>query len=385
MGTRDRRTAERGAVTVVVAAALVALIAMLGLAMSVGHLLTTRGENQNAVDSSALAGAKQLNGRADGLGSARAGSESFALAHVTDSRPSEQVVASTVEFGHWYRETRQWELVTGRDAASLRRIQAVRVAAHAPQEVWFLPIVGTATSAQVGAGAIAVGGGLGEIASGDLPFVVRQGCTGNRCTRDTNEEYVDGYYFVTVNPTWSQSAGATSLDQNNPANTPVFCSLLRDGSGQLVVDQTIRTSNGTNVVRGGCGGGTTACDNLATRVGQTARIPIIQYPGEGDAACGAPYNGSAVIEGFMTVSIAFVECRGNRPNEAVIDPGLTTTDPTATANWFRTNCYSGYPTYRPNGGDYCIAVQVHCNVQDPGGGPGGGYFGTSAVVPRLVR
>lgn len=51
---------QRGAVTVLITAALIAVLAMAGLALDGGHLLLNKTRLQNAVDAAALSGAKTL-------------------------------------------------------------------------------------------------------------------------------------------------------------------------------------------------------------------------------------------------------------------------------------------------------------------------------------
>jgi len=52
---------QRGAIAVVVAFSLVALVLMLGLVLDIGHLYVTKAELQNAADSCALSAAAELN------------------------------------------------------------------------------------------------------------------------------------------------------------------------------------------------------------------------------------------------------------------------------------------------------------------------------------
>lgn len=68
--TRDARFArprrQRGAVAVVVALALVALLAVLGLVLDLGHLYIVKTELQNAADACALSAARELNDKSTG-------------------------------------------------------------------------------------------------------------------------------------------------------------------------------------------------------------------------------------------------------------------------------------------------------------------------------
>ena len=56
------RRKERGAVAIMVALALVALIGFVGLALDLGKLYVVKSELQNSADSCALAAARELTG-----------------------------------------------------------------------------------------------------------------------------------------------------------------------------------------------------------------------------------------------------------------------------------------------------------------------------------
>lgn len=58
---------QKGAVAIIVALSLVAMIGMLGLVLDLGHLYVAKTELQNAADAAALSGAKQLNGKLAGV------------------------------------------------------------------------------------------------------------------------------------------------------------------------------------------------------------------------------------------------------------------------------------------------------------------------------
>jgi len=58
---------QKGAVAIIVALSLVAMIGVLGLVLDLGHLYVAKTELQNAADAAALSGAKQLNGKLTGV------------------------------------------------------------------------------------------------------------------------------------------------------------------------------------------------------------------------------------------------------------------------------------------------------------------------------
>ena len=61
---------QGGAVAVTVGVSMVMLIGFLALVIDLGHLYITKTELQNAADAAALAGAKELNGKASGVANA---------------------------------------------------------------------------------------------------------------------------------------------------------------------------------------------------------------------------------------------------------------------------------------------------------------------------
>ncbi|OIR17585.1 hypothetical protein GALL_18030 [mine drainage metagenome] len=61
------RQCQNGAVAIIVALALIAMIGILGIVLDLGHLYVAKTELQNAADAAALSGAKQLNGKLSGV------------------------------------------------------------------------------------------------------------------------------------------------------------------------------------------------------------------------------------------------------------------------------------------------------------------------------
>jgi len=64
------KSRQHGAVAIIVALSLVALVGMLGLVLDLGHLYVTKTELQNAADAASLSGAKELNGKLTGINNA---------------------------------------------------------------------------------------------------------------------------------------------------------------------------------------------------------------------------------------------------------------------------------------------------------------------------
>jgi hypothetical protein len=106
---RKFRDRERGVVAVLAAILIVMLGAFLALSMNMGMIVRTRGELQTAADSSALAGAKELDGLSTGISTARTVAYNFAAQQALIGNSSDSTVkinsATDVKFGHWHFKT----------------------------------------------------------------------------------------------------------------------------------------------------------------------------------------------------------------------------------------------------------------------------------------
>lgn len=90
-GSRKR---QRGAVAIIVGLSMFVLIGMLALVVDLGHLYVAKTELQNAADAAALAGAKKLNGKLDGVNAAVADAIALAQENRYDfSKPVDITIA----------------------------------------------------------------------------------------------------------------------------------------------------------------------------------------------------------------------------------------------------------------------------------------------------
>lgn len=78
------RRRQRGTVAILVGLCIVALIGLLGIVIDLGHLYVRKTELQNAADAAALAAAKDLNGKADGIDTAVATAIAVAATNASD-------------------------------------------------------------------------------------------------------------------------------------------------------------------------------------------------------------------------------------------------------------------------------------------------------------
>jgi hypothetical protein len=188
----------------------------MALAVHTGRAYSNRGELQNGADSAALAGAAQLDGTTNGIGTAAAAAQQFGGLHYTENRSISIDPAADVAFGSWDRASRTFTPITGRTAADLREIVAVQVRdARSSLPVQFGPaFLGASTTTTVGSGAVAVGGGPCQAtcafpaAFADCLMVDPSGDL--KCNQR---------YYVLSND-WQDNLGLTSLDPSKPASVP---------------------------------------------------------------------------------------------------------------------------------------------------------------------
>lgn len=396
---------ERGATSVVVAVVIATLVAVLALAINVGHLLSVRGELQNAVDSAALAGTLQLNGTAEGASAAHAAATSFASAHLIDGAASERVATSAIELGEWSRASRSF--TPRSDAVS---VNAVRVVSLRQEPVWMGWFVGRGpgpAETAVRAEAIAVGGGLSETPCAHLPFVLRRGCAAGRCTLPADvPEYSGGLHHVAAAGPVAR-AGTTALLPSGGVSVPRVCELLQnpryceeqrpgDPPG---ADDRIETVDGEDRLGATCapdGDGSplddgVVCDDILRSLvhgGALALIPVVQLDAESASHCDPAvdeWGGDAAIVGFASVKVVFVQCDEKRPEDAAAAPALTPGEIEA----LRTACWprgGGGKRNNEKKSGRCVVLDLRCNVKDArSDAPGGAWFGTGPVLPRLAR
>jgi hypothetical protein len=103
---RPSRPPDRGVVVVAALLLLVVVGAFFAAAMNMGILMDSRASVQNAADSAALAAARSLNGRADGLDAARIAAQTFNDQHRVYGGDvgMDAWSDSDLEFGHWHTD-----------------------------------------------------------------------------------------------------------------------------------------------------------------------------------------------------------------------------------------------------------------------------------------
>ena len=379
-----RPPAQRGVTAVLVAILVTVLGGFLALALNIGHFFSIRGELQNAVDSAALAGAKQLDGTVAQLQPALDAAASYASQHLTDSHL--QVTADQVELGHWAPPSQscstwggvpsgqdgplgyQFCRIDTRDAASALNITAVRVDAARAQgttgggavPVFMNGVLGASTTTNERTEAVAVSGGPCQTACPSAPLVINAGClvANNALTCGST-------YFIGLSSTVANTAGWTSLSSTTNVNNQSICNILQSGSGScsLSTGETINIGNGNQLSSNSCKGPTgsgisTFCDWLLSMQGQQLIIPIIGDPST--STCSGSYTGSVQVTGFATFTV--------------------------TGGWCKSSSTSTIGPCSQFANTQCISLQYVCGSQVPYTSPVGcGWWGLSPLRPQLSR
>ncbi len=164
---------QRGAVVVLVAAGLIAIIAMAGLALDLGDSYLSKTRLQNALDAAALSGAKTLT---EGGSTAEAETDAIATFNL-DPRMADAALTLVIEFSD--------SLVPGFPSATDPDAKYVRASvASYPREVWFAAVLNMTSRAVAGsavAGPIPVGGCTDPI----LPVTICAKDPEGECNDDT--------------------------------------------------------------------------------------------------------------------------------------------------------------------------------------------------------
>ena len=304
MRSPHSRRRQRGVTSVLVAIVLTVILGFLGLAMNIGHSRMVRGQLQNASDSAALAGARELDGTAAGVAKARTVAADYAGRHVTDADVTVGVdPAADVEVGHWNftlpRET-AFTPLAGSTVAQLQQMNAVLVRAGRdssrgnPLTVWMSGPLGLATM-NVTSQAVAVGGGP---RNNDCPVPIVL----PSCAIQKNGQYTCGQdMHFTTDGTFSNDTvdtiGFTSLDptsssvSNNDVRT-----ILNNG-------ECLPVQEGDNIaIQNGADFNKHVYDALASflqKNGNTVAVPIVQK----DDCPNPKFNQTDPIVGFATVTL----------------------------------------------------------------------------------
>lgn len=380
MTLRNVRSRERGAVLVLVAVMIVALIGFAALVVDIGTLYKVRSELQNASDSAAHAGAMSLDRTAAGIAAARERAKEYALLHHADRTPV-ALDDADIEFGFWDETTRTF-ISLGTDPLVPAAVNAVRVIdrreaqSQNPVVLALAPLLAM-SRADVRSDAIAVAGGpRGECG---FPMVVPD------CTLASTLEDGSCEHCMTYQDNNTDSAGWTAFDSGSvggPTITALIESACFDAAGNVLVDPTtgecagtcteviagqdIKVQNG-NLMNQGGGNFCPVIQQILTRgipggpaMPFVVRAPVLQST-PGSTCDAAQFSSFKTVAGFAAFEIYGAKC-GNA------DPGVF-----APAS----------PCPPPPSGKYIVGA-LRCDLESAVGA-GGSYFGIRSRHIRLVE
>jgi Flp pilus assembly protein TadG len=406
---------ERGAILIWSVFAIFMVAVLAAVVVNVGHLTTTRGELQNAVDAAALASARELTGRAPELTSADGIAEAQAAAHRSDRF---DVAASDVRFGAWVPPNRPCDTgdapmpldrrdgystdayrfceVTGTDPASAFRVNAVYVRSRRADAapgggavpMLFGGLLGQRT-ADVTASAIAVTGGPCGGCDVQVPMVVGVGCLtdnpggggGAICDPAMGADAPGPLYTLGLSPTPVRSAGWSVFSTVAPSEQQI-CSFLKAGGGTCpdvgAEIEMVDVGQG-NKFNGACKSPKQStvkniCDWFKGFVDQTVDVPVISYSGGTSEACPSNYVGRAYIVGYATYRVLAVNCTATSTHPDCVEaPGTGyCLDSTAPCSVYASG--------------KCVLTQLVCNhINGANHSTGCVWTGTSPLRPVLVR
>jgi Flp pilus assembly protein TadG len=341
---------------VLVALLLTVLLGFLGFVLNAGHVTSVRGELQNASDAAALAAARELNGQATGVTSARTVAANYSTLHDTDTTSTIDINSvADVNFCNWSAATRSitWCLgfgVTPTTAAppvptpgattQLQAVNAVQVqngretSRENSVPVWLSAFLGGTTHVDTRSTATAIGGGPISLPPGTacLPMAyvdcaLSSGCNAPIVYRNNNTD----------------TAGFTLLDDGNVSASGINRFLANGTCPPTYAGQLISLNNG-NI------SAANVWNQLKTLVGGEYAMPIVHSD-----TCKINASNPFPIIGYATIRITGVY-RNSGDNPSPECGGLTP----------------------------CITAVVTCD-QQTSGSPGGLNFGLPTVRTQLVQ
>jgi Flp pilus assembly protein TadG len=220
----ERCQRQRGTVVVLFALLLPVLLGFIALVVDLGHGWLTRGQLQNAADSAALAGARDLNGMATQYTLARASAQYYAAQHLANNTAvglnlnAGNAPNGNIVLGNWDFLTNAFTPDNG--SLPAYRVNAVKI--NTPTfavPTWFATTFGI-NQENVVTSAIAVGGSPN--ASCGFPLVVPD------CSILDNNGQVQCNATLTFGRATTDNVGFTLYSSSPGVNTPgINCAVAR--------------------------------------------------------------------------------------------------------------------------------------------------------------
>ena len=348
------RSRQRGNIAMLLAIILPLLLGFGALVIDLGHGWQVRNQQQNAVDSAALAGVRDLDGTSGQFNTAIASAVYYAgLNSANNAQVS--VPSGNVVLGHWDFSARTFAAYGGTMAPY--QVNAVQVTAPTlAVSTWFAPIIGV-SSENVKTTAIAVGGSPAQTCG--FPLAVPA------CAIIDDNGQLMCNSNLTFGRATTDNVGFTLLSVNPPVDTAgLDCEL-----GCALVGHSVAKGNGGKC---NCNG---SCNSTAIASGQ---IYIS--------------NGNNLSDQDIT---AVNQAVLNNPNGVYVQVPVLASDglTKSTCGQFQFNrdqTVSGYVEMKlvsaSSGPPKTITISVNCSrtgSQSPNGS--GGFFGYKSTSVYLVK
>ncbi len=305
---RQRR--ERGNVAMLLAIILPMLLGFAALVIDLGHGWQVRNQQQNAVDSAALAGVRDLDGTPTQFNPAIASAVYYAGLNSANSQ-SVTVPSSNVVLGNWNFTTRTFTPFGGTMAPY--RVNAVQVNAPSlSMPTWFAPIIGV-QSESVQTTAIAVGGSPAQTCG--FPLAVPD------CAIINDNGQIMCNSTMTFGRATTDNVGFTLLLPNPPVDTPginceIGCALGgSSGKGGGGNCNCSNSCNATAIANGQIyiSNGNNLSQYVIDLINQTiaanpngvyAQVPVLDSGGLTTSTCGSfQFNKDQTVVGYVEMKL----------------------------------------------------------------------------------
>jgi len=350
--THRRHQRQEGAIAIIAAIMIVALMGVVALAFDVGNLYRVRTEEQSAVDSAALAGASALDLTERGVEVARSRAKDFANAHVANGGKL-TIQDSDVIFGRWDADAGVFT-ANPSPATNPSLVNAVRVLSQSDVTTPFASASGAnAGQSTVKAQATAAGGGGPTRAACAFPLVIPDCITNpagadgtcNTCVylpaKSANHDLLAWAAF-------DGSAGEAAIGRLARSACYRGDEIELSGgvcSGDCGGNALDLTSDGIKVNGGnGWGDPCLTIQNVLERNGPGTAEPFsievaVVASGVSPAACrGSTLSGTMASAGFTVIDILGAKCGNGKFDKVVLASpaygGPCTLPPDATDNRF---------------------------------------------------
>jgi Flp pilus assembly protein TadG len=333
LGARRPRDRQRGNVAIIFALLLPVLLGFVALVIDLGHGWQVHGQLQNAADSAALAGVRDLDGTSARFSAAV--SSAVQYAGLNDAYGSSVTLpAGNVTLGNWNFNTRTFTAASA--STPSYTVNAVSVTAPTlTVSTWFAPILGI-NSESINTTAIAVGGS--PDATCGFPLAVPA------CSIINDDGTIRCNTTLTFGQATTDNVGFTVFTPAAPVNTNNVECLMSIALGQCPPKTgppcTCTTSCNATSVAGGSiyiSNGNNLAQNDVDMInaylqsnpnGLFVQVPVLDSGGLTKSSCGGfQFNKAIPISGYVEMHITGATSSPTKSVTATIDCSKTGSAP----------------------------------------------------------